>query len=83
MWTHESPRELVCQSEAKRKQAPQSQVNVCRRRKNRPLLIAQETQQCTEHATQIRGCVLVPRTQLIWILFLTRLTSVSRVSQVT
>ena len=31
--------------------------------KNLPLLIAQDTQQCTEHSTQIRGCVLVPRTQ--------------------
>ena len=31
--------------------------------KNLPLLIAQDTQQCTEHPTQIRGCVLVPRTQ--------------------
>ena len=31
--------------------------------KNLPLLIAQDTQQCTEQPTQIRGCVLVPRTQ--------------------
>ena len=31
--THESPRELVRQSEAKRKQAPQSEANVCRRRR--------------------------------------------------
>ena len=30
---HESPRELVRQSEAKRKQAPQSEANVCRRRR--------------------------------------------------
>ena len=30
--THESPRELVRQSEAKRKQAPQNEANVCRRR---------------------------------------------------
>ena len=30
--THESPRELARQSEAKRKQAPQSEANVCRRR---------------------------------------------------
>ena len=32
---HESPRELVRQSEAKRKQAPQSEANVCRRRRHR------------------------------------------------
>ena len=31
--THRSPRELVRQSEAKRKQAPQSEANVCRRRR--------------------------------------------------
>ena len=31
--THESPRELVRQSEAKRKQAPQSEANVCRQRR--------------------------------------------------
>ena len=31
---HESPRELVRQSEAKRKQAPQSEANVCRRRRH-------------------------------------------------
>ena len=31
--THESPRELTRQSEAKRKQAPQSDANVCRRRR--------------------------------------------------
>ena len=31
MRTHESPRKLVRQSEAKRKQAPQSEANVCRR----------------------------------------------------
>ena len=31
--THESPRELVRKSEAKRKQAPQSEANVCRRRR--------------------------------------------------
>ena len=28
--THESPRELERQSEAKRKQAPQNEANVCR-----------------------------------------------------
>ena len=52
-WTpgkHESPRELVRQSEATRKQAPQSEANVCRLRrrmqspKKPPLLIAQDTQ---------------------------------------
>ena len=31
--THESPRELVRQSEAKCKQVPQSEANVCRRRR--------------------------------------------------
>ena len=31
--THESPRELVRQSEAKRKQVPQREANVCRRRR--------------------------------------------------
>ena len=31
--THESPRELALQSEAKRKQAPQSEAKVCRRRR--------------------------------------------------
>ena len=34
--TQESPHELARQNEAKRKQAPQSEANVCRRRKNRP-----------------------------------------------
>ena len=33
--THESPRELARQSEAKRKKAPQSEANVCRRRRQR------------------------------------------------
>ena len=49
--THESPRELARQSEAKRKQAPQSEANVCRHKCNpkKPrLLIAQDTQQCKE-----------------------------------
>ena len=32
--THESPRELVRQSEAKRKQSPQSEANVCRHKCN-------------------------------------------------
>ena len=32
--------------------------------KKPPLLIAQDTQQCTEHPTQIRGYVLVPQTQI-------------------
>ena len=31
--THELPRELARQSEAKRKQAPQSEANVCRPRR--------------------------------------------------
>ena len=42
--THES-RELVCQSEAKREQVPQSEANVCRHKCNlkKPrLLIAQQ-----------------------------------------
>ena len=34
--TEESLRELARQSEAKRKQAPQSEANVCRRRKTLP-----------------------------------------------
>ena len=46
--TQESPRELAHQSEAKRKQAPQTEANVCRRRKcdlkKSFLLIAQDTQ---------------------------------------
>ena len=48
--THESLCELVRLSEAKRKQAPQIEANVCRRRrqmqsrKKPPLLIAQGTQ---------------------------------------
>ena len=45
--THESPRELVRQREAKRKQAHQRVANVCRHKCNlkKPrLLIAQETQ---------------------------------------
>ena len=33
MRTHESPRALVRQSEAKRNQAPQSEAKVCRRRR--------------------------------------------------
>ena len=33
--THESPRELARQREAKCKQAPQSEGNVCRRRRQR------------------------------------------------
>ena len=31
--THELPRELARQSEAKRKQVPQKEANVCRRRR--------------------------------------------------
>ena len=49
MRTHESPRELVRQSEAKRNQAPQSEENVCRDHdkcnlEKPPLFIAQGTQ---------------------------------------
>ena len=49
--THESPRELARQREAKRKQAPQSEANVCRHKCNlekAPLSIAQDTQQKLE-----------------------------------
>ena len=59
---HESPRELERQNEAQRMVVPQSGAkNVCRHKcnlKKSRLLIAQDTQQ------KIRGCVLVPRTQL-------------------
>ena len=71
--TQELPHELARQSEAKRKQAPQSEANVCRRRRRKcnlkkpPLLIAQDTQKCTGHPRQIRGCILVPRTQKVFI----------------
>ena len=48
---HKNHDELARQSEAKRKQAPQSEANVCRRRRRKmqsqkkpPLLIAQDTQ---------------------------------------
>ena len=66
--THQSPSELARQSGAKRKQAPQSEANVCRRRRCN----LKKTSNCTGHpvmhskqqTTQIRGCVLVPRTQL-------------------
>ena len=54
--THESPRALVRQSEAKRNQALQSEAKVCRRRRKCNL-------EKTSLTTQIRGCVLVPRTQ--------------------
>ena len=58
----ESPQELSRQSEAKRKQEPQSEANACRRRRKCNL---KKTSlfNCTGHPTQIRGCVLVPRTQ--------------------
>ena len=63
--TQESPRELARQSKAKRKQVSQSEADVCRQRKcnlNKTSLI-----NCTGHPimhpTQIRGGVLVPRTQ--------------------
>ena len=45
--THESPRELERLSEAKRKQVPQNEANVCRHKYNLekpPLLIAQVPQ---------------------------------------
>ena len=45
--THESPRELAHQSEAKRKQAPQTEANVCQNKcnlKKRAFLFAQDTQ---------------------------------------
>ena len=45
--THESPRELARQNEAKRKQAPQTEANVCRNKcnlKKRAFLFAQDTQ---------------------------------------
>ena len=65
--TQESPHELARQSEAKRKQAPQSEANVCRRRKcnlKKTSLI-----NCTGHPIMHitpntnRACILVPRTQ--------------------
>ena len=55
-------RELVCQSEAKRKQAPHSEANVCRRRRTCNLKKTSLIN-CTEHPTQISGSILVPRTQ--------------------
>ena len=64
--THESTRELMHQSEAKRKQALQSEANVWTTNaisKKPLLLIAQDTPKCTEHPTQIRGCVLVAQMQ--------------------
>ena len=42
--TQESPHELARQSEAKGKQAPQSEANVCRRRRKCNLNNAQNTQ---------------------------------------
>ena len=63
----ESPRELVRQGEAKRKQAPQSEANVCRRRRqmqSRKTSLINCTGDPIMQPTQIRGCVLVPRTQL-------------------
>ena len=61
--TQESPHELARQNEAKRKQAPQSEANVCRRPRKCNLKKTSLIN-CTEHLTQIRGCVLVPRTQI-------------------
>ena len=54
--THESPSELARQSEAKRKQAPQSEANVCRRRRTNAISKKTSLTNCTEHPTQIRGC---------------------------
>ena len=62
-WTpriHESPRELARHSEAKRKQTPQREANVCRRRRRMQSFI-----NCTGHLIMHRtpntnsGCVLV------------------------
>ena len=61
--TQESPRELVCQSEAKHKQAPQSEASVCRQWKCN-LKKKTSLVNCTGHPTQIRGCVRGTRTQL-------------------
>ena len=55
--------ELARQSEEKRNQAPQSEANVCRRRWRKCNLKKTAVVNCTEHPTQIRGCVPVPRTQ--------------------
>ena len=59
MNAEDSPHELARQSEAKRKQAPQSEANVCRRRrkcnlKKPPLLIAQDTQHKLGVAFEVR-----------------------------
>ena len=49
--THESPSELARQSEAKRKQAPQSEANVCRPRRREDEYNRQKTSliNCTGH----------------------------------
>ena len=60
--TQESPRELARQSEAKRKQAPQSEANVCRRRKcnlKKTSLI-----NCTGHPIMHKTPNTTPRTQI-------------------
>ena len=62
-----SSRVKMRQNESKRLKARQMCVATTTTNatsKKPPLLIAQDTQKCTEHSTQIRGCVLVPRTQL-------------------
>ena len=53
----------VRQNVTKRLKARQKCVDENAISKKLPLLIAQDTQQYTEHPIQIRGCVLVPRMQ--------------------
>ena len=60
--TQESPHELARQSEAKRKQAPQSEANVCRRWRKCNLKKTSLIN-WTGHPTQIRGCVHGTRMQ--------------------
>ena len=52
---NESPNELVRQSEAKRKQAPQSEANVCRRRRRRICNLEKTSHiNCTGHTIMHR-----------------------------
>ena len=61
--TQESPHELAREAhEAKHKQAPQSEANVCQRRR-KCNLIKTSLINWTGHPTQIRGCVQGTRTQ--------------------
>ena len=68
--TQESPHELARQNEAKSKQAPQSETNVCQRRRTCNFEKASLIN-CTGNPimhrppTQIRGSVLLPWTQSI------------------